>query len=445
MRSAFFGFHVASSALFTSRANLNVVSHNIANAEIPGFSRQVAHARASAPLHLNDGRGMYGTGSEVFQITQVRNQFLDIKFWGQRAVQGQHTAVNSHLTFVETVFNNLPNAGILRNFNDFFSSLQDLTTRAEDHTIRTGVITEAGALTQTIRHHAQSLQRQQNDVNREIAETITNINSFGSQIASLNRQIANFERDGVHANDLRDQRALLVDQLSKLVNVQVQERDFSTPTTPNDIRFSVQINGYDFVTHDFVQRLDVVARTEAERRNEMDVPGLFDVVFADSRVSFNIHSRTLQGTLRGLVDVRDGNNSDVTEDTIVRLRPTGFNPDRPDLWTGDWPEGPPQVTYAMFAADPANPALWPVGTSVGEGTTTNFKGIPFYMNQLNTLVRTFARAMNEGRNIQGDQIPGTVGHIFGYDGSNPPVNRGTMFFTFNAPSMWFWRLSEYIL
>ena len=435
MRSAFFGFHVASSALFTSRANLNVISHNIANAELPGFSRQVAQARASMPLNLRDGRGMYGTGSQVTGIVQMRNTFLDAKFWGQRAVLGQHTAANTHLTFVESVFNNLPDAGVLRTFNDFFARLQDLTARPEDPTFRTNVITQANSLTEMVQHHAQTLHRQQRDLNREVSDTVTTINSLGSQISSLNSQIHIFERDGSNANDLRDQRALLIDELSKLVNVQVVERDHSTPMSPNDRRMTVLINGYDFVNHSHVNRLEVVARTEAERRNEMDVPGLYDIRFAGTGTRFNIHSPSLQGTLRGLIDVRDGNNTDVTEGLIVRMRPPGFDPDRPELWTGGWPTNPSTgnpVTPAEFRLNMHDPTFWPTGTVVGEGTTTNFKGIPFYMNQLNNLVRTFARAMNEGRNTVGDPIPGTTGHIFGYNGETPPVNRGTMFFTFNG-------------
>ena len=505
MRSAFFGFHVASTALFTARANLNVVSHNIANAEIPGFSRQVVQARAAAPLNLRDGRGMYGTGSQVTGIIQMRNQFLDTKFWGQSSVRGRHTAVNTHLTFVETVFNNLPNAGVLRTFNDFFSRLQDFSTRPEDPTFRTNVITQADSMAEMVRHHAQTLQRQQRDINREVSDTVNQINSLGSQIASLNTQITAFERTGNNANDLRDQRALLIDHLSELVNITVEERDYSTPMNPDDRRLNIMINGYGFVSHTNVQRLEVVARTDAQRRNEMDVPGLYDVIFASTGERFNIHSTSLGGTLRGLIDVRDGNNTVITEPLIVRQWPAGFDPHNPnawqgswiswppafdplnpDLWTGGWPanmnantfdprqqstwptgaelipQPPATVAPPLVPSDPSNPSVpaipmptppainvpgfaigpsdppvaysWPFGTVTGPGTTTNFKGIPFYMNQLNELVRTFARAMNEGRNATGDRIPGTTGHIHGYNGNNPPENLGTMFFTFADPN-----------
>jgi flagellar hook-associated protein 1 FlgK len=74
---------------------------------------------------------------------------------------------------------------------------------------------------------------------------------------------------------------------------------------------------------------------------------------------------------------------------------------------------------------------FPAGNEIIEGTTTTFKGIPFYMNQLNELVRTFARAMNEGLNAEGSPIPGTIGHIYGFDANGE--NRNAMFFTYEDP------------
>ncbi|MCL1845410.1 MAG: flagellar hook-associated protein FlgK [Defluviitaleaceae bacterium] len=322
MRSAFFGLHVATSGLHTARGALNVTSHNIANAEIPGFSRQVANKQAWIPLR-GTGRGMYGTGSHITSVVQIRDRFLDRKFWHQNAISGQFTAVNQHLSFVETVFNQLPNVGVKRTFNVFFSTIQDLTTRAHEPTFRTNVVVNAHTLTEQIRQNAFALQRQQADLNREFADVVHQINSLGSQITDLNRQIHIFERDGSNANDLRDRRNLLIDELSLLVNVQVEERDHSTPGSPNDRRLSVLINGHDFVNHTNMNRLQLVARDDRNdpragtRRNEMDAPHLYEIFFESTRSRFDIHSQTLSGKLRGIVDVRDGNGGQITASPIL--------------------------------------------------------------------------------------------------------------------------------
>lgn len=329
MRSAFFGLHVASSGLHTARGALNVTSHNIANAEIPGFTRQVAQMQAGRPL-IGTSRGMYGTGSQITSVIQIRDRFLDRKFWHQSAIHGQFSAVNQHLNFVETVFVQLPAGGsltqaegVLRTFHSFFSTTHDLTTRAHEPTFRTNVITNSHSLTEQIRQNAFQLQRQQLDLNREFADVITTINSLGSQIADINRQIHIFERDGSNANDLRDQRALLIDQLSELANVQVEERDFSRPGVSYDRRLSILINGYDFVDHTRINRMMLVARDNPNdplsgtRRNEMDIAGLYDVFFEQTGSRFNIHSQTLSGKLRGIVDVRDGNGGQITASPIL--------------------------------------------------------------------------------------------------------------------------------
>ena len=259
MRAGFFGLHVASSGLHTARANLNVTSHNIANSEIPGFSRQVAQMQAWRPMH-GTGRGMYGTGSQVTGVVQIRDRFLDRKFWHQSAIHGQFTTVNQHLSFVETVFNQLPNVGIKRTFNTFFSNMQDLTTRAHEPTFRTNVSTTAHTLAEQIAQNAHALQRQQRDLNNEFSDVIAEINSLGSQITDLNRQIHIFERDGSNANDLRDQRNLLIDRLSTLVNIHVEERDFSRPGMENDRRLTILINGQDFLDHTRLNNLELVPR-----------------------------------------------------------------------------------------------------------------------------------------------------------------------------------------
>ncbi|MCL1843311.1 MAG: flagellar hook-associated protein FlgK [Defluviitaleaceae bacterium] len=318
MRSSFFGLHLASSGLFTARANLNVTSHNLANSEIPGFSRQQAQMQAARPLQ-GTGRGMYGTGSQVTGIIQIRCRFMDRRFWHQSQIHGQFTAVHQHLSFVETVFNNLSDAGINRTFNNFFGTLQDLTTRAGEPTFRTNVTSVGDDLAHLVRQHASSLQRQQSDLNREVADIVTTINSLGQQISDINRQIHLFERDGSNANDLRDQRALMIDRLSVLINVEVNERDFSDVSgVRNDLRMSILINGYEFVSHTQVNLLDLVPRNNildprsGPSRNEMDVSGLYDVFFRTTGARFNLHSPTLGGKLKGIIDVRDGNGGQVT-------------------------------------------------------------------------------------------------------------------------------------
>ena len=320
MRGSFFTFRIANTGMHTARANLNITAHNMANMSIPGFSRQVTVQGANPAINFRNGRGMFGTGSAVTNVIQMRDHFIDRRFWHQQGMLNEHIVKVPQLSLIQSVFNEMHSdgTGVLVSFNNFFTTLQALTATPNDPTFRLNVLNAGDTLAHMISSNAQMLQQQQRDLNGEVRAVVTEINNLGRQIANLNLQIRSFEFDGSHANDLRDQRVLLIDRLSELVNVTVDERDVSHHTgIENDRRFSVMINGYDFIHHDFIHPLELVPRTEAQRRNEMDVPGLYDVRFGHGGAPFNIHSPNLRGKLRGLIDVRDGNGGIITMQTAV--------------------------------------------------------------------------------------------------------------------------------
>ncbi len=363
MNSAFFEFNVATSALFAAKNGLSVTSNNIANSATKGYSRQVALQRATTPLPGVCGKGMIGTGSEVYGVSQIRDFYLDKKYWEQEAVFGEYDTKNSQLDLIETVFNDLSTTGLSSSLNDFFNSISSLTFSSGDTTYRTSVINYASSFVDNINSYAQSLRSQQKDLNTEIESMVKKINSISDQITALNKQIYSVELDGSHANDLRDQRALLVDELSQYVNTDVRTVD-----TEYGEKFIVLINGQDLVNHFDNNKLECVARKDSEKLNSDDVPGLYDFVW---RSGPKFVTTGLSGELKGLLDVRDGND--------------------------------------------------------GNNGSPSYKGLPYYMNKLDTLVQTVARAFNEGKTLDGTSIKGVDGHINGYDAKG---NQGNLFFTY---------------
>ena len=385
MRSSFFDFNVAISGVFTAKNNLEVVSHNTANAAVHGFSRQVAAQRASEPLALNTGKGMVGNGSEVYEITQARDIFLDSKYWTQCAVVGEYSGKKSLLAMMENVFNEINgNVGLSAGITDFFAKASDLSTTANDATYRTNLIQSADSLAKLINLDAEALRKQQIDANTEVSIVVERINNLGEQIINLNRQISIEELDGSHANDLRDERARLTDELSKLVNTDAREVDLGTEVNPNNKHYIVMINGYDFVNHYNINPLLIVPR-KSEKRNPMDADGLYDIVFATTGLVFDIYHPSLKGRLKGLIDVRDGNGASEAADTLP---------------------------------------------------TTDYKGIPYYLEKLNTLVRRLALAIDQGVFVDGDDAGasyadgapiGTTGQAYGYNLYGDSL--GTLLFT----------------
>ncbi|MCL2416107.1 MAG: flagellar basal body protein, partial [Defluviitaleaceae bacterium] len=291
MNSAFFGLHIATSALNTSRANLHTIGHNIANAETPGFSRQVAVQQASTPLRGSGARGMIGTGSQITTISQIRNVAIDKRFWHQSSVLGQFSKKNEIMALTRGILREREDTegqglGFNHEFNSIFNRIHQLNVDATSMTNRANLMSAFESLAIHMNNSYASMMQQQIDTNAEIGSMVGIINSLGRQISTLNRQIAGFEMTGANANDLRDQRARLIDELSTYVNIDVQEietnPDFAAGriSDPSQSRREtiILINGSMFVNHTRLEQLEVRQRQSgvtSVSRNLEEPPGMY--------------------------------------------------------------------------------------------------------------------------------------------------------------------------
>ncbi|MDR1067378.1 MAG: flagellar hook-associated protein FlgK [Clostridiales bacterium] len=459
MRSAFFEFNVAASGLFTARGGLEVTSHNVANAAAPGYSRQIPKERATWPITYYDGRGMVGTGSEVYGVDRMRDRFLDLKYWRDSSVMGEYGVKSAHMGVFEGIFAEMSDSGTLSGFDKFFQSMQDLSTTAGDDSYRASLLQAANGLSRFINQTAGELKKRQREVNAEVAAVTRRISGVGARIAALNGRIKSYEMDGSNANDLRDERDRLLDELSSYVNIETYE----TPSKD----FEVTINGDEFVKGDFSRQLYAVARDlplarnpgSGARRNPWDAEELYDIHF-ETGAKLDIYSATLKGRLKGLIDVRDGNNEYFMRGSVSDAESVGNmlvvyadadgRLDIARFGAGDGKRGaitvndalglPVELTYDACSFNPAlnryefqitshMPALVP-NSPVTSGETTSYKGIAHYIDKLNELTRVFAKAVNEGLDRNGAAIPGVTGYVNGFDANGESLNK--MFFTAGA-------------
>ena len=139
------------------------------------------------------------------------------------------------------------------------------------------------------------------------------INSISEKIATLNKQINVIELSGGIANELRDQRELLIDELSEIVDVDTTEYPITDANDPDretgGHRYIVRIAGGQVLTdgNDY-NTLSYVARADNEKVNQTDVNGLYRITWADGN-EFNLNNASMDGKLKGLVELRDGNNT----------------------------------------------------------------------------------------------------------------------------------------
>lgn len=377
MSESFFGLNVAIRGLFTAQRSLDTVNHNLNNVNTPGYSRQRAVQVAARPMALNDGTGMMGTGSDVVSVDRVRDEYLDFKYWSENITMGEWQAKSEALDDMEAIFNEPSDSGFTTILNDFYNSLQELGKDPSSAAVRALVKQKGVTVAKYFNNVAENFEKLQKDINYRIKTKVEEVNSYATQIQQLNRQIYIAELDGNAANDLRDQRTLLVDKLSNIVNIEANEVVAGKlPNGKDDKRFVITISGKALIDHFEVSKLAVVQRSAAQQVNAEDVSGLYQVQWADGN-SLNIKS----GELRGYLDVRDGNEG--------QTGPNGI----------------------------ASP---------------DYKGIPYYQKKMNEFVRTFAMAFNEGFiDADGDGAISAgedgAGHAdgVGLDGSS-----GIRFFTF---------------
>jgi flagellar hook-associated protein 1 FlgK len=228
MRSTFGGLEISKRALFTQTAALSTTGHNIANANTKGYSRQVVNMVASRPIEYpglqnSTVPGQMGQGVEFESITRVREKFLDNQFQNESKNLGDWTVRKDTLEKLEAIVNEPSDTGIRQTIEAFWNSWQELSKSPENTTARVLVKERALAMTDAFNHTSKQLKDLSGDLTENIQVKVTQANQYISQVSQLNQQIYRVEGFGDHANDLRDQRDLLMDDLSKIINISYTE------------------------------------------------------------------------------------------------------------------------------------------------------------------------------------------------------------------------------
>lgn len=432
MASTFFGLDIAYTGVQAANAKLNTTANNIANVDTKGYTRQEATQVASDALRISQSYGMAGTGVTVTDINQVRNEFYDVKYWQSQTNLGQYDMKMYYMYQIEDYFTDKDTVeGFEPIFSAMFDSLEEVYKQAGTPSTKTQFIGAAGDLCEYFNAQATNLEKLQLGVNEEIKNKVDEINSIAEQIATLNKQINTIEVNHLRANELRDKRNLLIDQLSRIVDVEVRE----TPiyTTPGGSEKSgiytyevsiaggqILVQGYEYNT------LECVARSAEEKVNQSDADGLFEIKWSNT-MDFNLYGANLGGELKGLIELRDGNNEEYFHGTTKKVDNNGDGtytvtievpnkdyltdmnkctlPDSGQLtlvntkykYSGFEFDGtnPPTYTFTIEPdAGQADPTIFD-GKEARVGTKIDYQGIPYYQEQMNEWVRIFAKAMND--------------------------------------------------
>ena len=427
MASTFFGLTIASSGLRAANAALNTTGNNISNVQTAGYSRQEVQTEAANALRVFATYGCAGAGVETLAIERVRDLFYDQKYWANETKLGEYDAKVYYCKMIEEYLKDDNKTGFKTLFDQIGVTLQEITKNASSTNTKAQFLGAAKALTDYFNNMYGDLRDLQSDVNDEIKIRADQINSIAQDLATVNKQINTIELTGSRANELRDKRDLLLDELSAIVDVQTQELPIvdqeGNPTAAH--RFMVKIaGGQTLVDMDEYKTLICVSRTDAEKVNQSDVDGLYDIMWSNG-MEFSLYNASMGGELRGLIEMRDGNNGEYFKGTATNvafhksfstvtikttelhlqnmtkcnLSDTGgvINIGNQLYYYTKWVyNGDGEYTFTIDNNKSDMPLTqekaW---TEVSIGGEVNYQGVPYYMKQMNEWVRDFTKKVND--------------------------------------------------
>lgn len=221
MTSTFHGIELGKRGLAAQQTALSTTGHNIANANTTGYTRQRAEMIATKPVSIPGMQIQLGTGVEVDKLVRLREDYLDVQLRGENKSLGYWEAKSDTLTKVEELLNEPSDDGLAYTMDEFWKGWEELSKNPDSAAARAVVSQKGVAVTETLRHISESLNQIQDDLKLVIKTKTDSVNSLAAQIGNLNDQIGRLVPNEYQPNDLYDQRDVLIDQLSKLVDVKV--------------------------------------------------------------------------------------------------------------------------------------------------------------------------------------------------------------------------------
>ena len=231
MAGLFSTLNISGSGMSAQQKAIDVTSHNIANANTEGYTRQRAVIEANTPYDMPSvnnaiSGGQVGTGAAVTAVQRVRDDFLDYQVRNETSTKGTFETRDNYLSQVEGIFNGLSENGISTLMGNFFNAWQNLSTQSQSSEARTVVAQQSATLADALNHSYNQLQSLKSDSQSFLKEQVIQINDYLDQLDKLNQQIMSVKIAGSDPNDLMDKRDLLLDKLSSDFNITIDKKNY---------------------------------------------------------------------------------------------------------------------------------------------------------------------------------------------------------------------------
>jgi len=272
-------------SLMTNQKSIEIVGNNIANVNTEGYSRQ--RAELTQIPAVNFGDFFVGQGVTVSDVSREHNVFINRQLQEKSIALGEESGKSTPLSELERIFN-VSDDNLASSINDFFDAWQQLTTNPSGQVERDMVMQRGRLMGDAFADTYNELETVRNNINNNIVSKIGNLNEQVSEVAKLNDRIYQIEINGQSANAARDQRDLIVENLSKSLGIQSY--------TDNRGMLAVQLpGGTPLVQGNQAMPLSIVT-------NGTDV-NLQITIGGNVK---DVDPQELGGEMKGMFDVRDG-------------------------------------------------------------------------------------------------------------------------------------------
>ena len=279
---------IATRALLLAQRALEVTSHNMANINTEGFSRQKLELTTAKPYQTAVGE--IGTGVDARSVTRMFDAALNRSLIQKTGILAKYEAEKSSISQIETIFNESFDNGLNKAMSEFWNAWQEVANNPEGSAERISLLEKSQSLVNTVTTMRSYLDEHRAELNNNIRNTTKQINNITVQLADLNAAITKAEAGNRNANDMRDSRNLLLRNLSEIIDI----NHFEDPRSG-----SVSVltpKGFPLVQEHKAWSVGT----------KLDSAGDLQVTWNDaSGAQVNITETLTNGKLGGLVEMRD--------------------------------------------------------------------------------------------------------------------------------------------
>ena len=295
-------------ALQVNQNAINTTAHNLSNINTKGYTRQQVLLNNKNYNTIGQSaisKNQIGLGVDYSVTRQIRDEFLDKSFRKEKGKAAFYGVISNTNAEIENLLNSLNGKGVSDSIDKLWVSIEELKKDPGNTVTKNSFISAASQFVESSQSFYNDLCNYQNNLNTEVFDIIEKINAYAKSIKSLNEQIRKNESDNESANDLKDKRNLLIDDLSELINTNVE--------TNKDGSADIFIEGMPLVTNENVFEIEITQNSNnffiPVWKNGNEVFNSFDNVSAENGNDI--------GKLKALLMMRGDKNANYLDDDNV--------------------------------------------------------------------------------------------------------------------------------